>query len=80
MTDTKMVGKIVSWSQKGYGFIRATDNHDYFFHIKDVLDINEPDMEAGIEVVFVLGSNAKGPKAIEILRRKEDYGNSDLDI
>lgn len=70
-TETKLTGKVVSWNPRGFGFIRTTEKYEYFFHVNDVVGIDEKDIKLGLEVVFVLGSYTKGVKAIEIERRKD---------
>ena len=62
-----MQGKVKFFlKDKGYGFISAEDNKDYFFHFTDTLDKVGQDEE----VVFDLESGKKGTKAINVKRKK----------
>lgn len=60
-------------ANKGFGFIRADDNRDYFFH-KDDFNGHWGDLEADIEnklkvhVKFEPEAGKKGPRAAQVSR------------
>lgn len=60
-----MNGIIKSYnSEKGFGFIKGSNNDNYFFHISDVSD-GLP--MQGVQVSFVEGHNNKGLKAVDVI-------------
>lgn len=56
----------VKWfsQEKGYGFITAEGNQDYFFGVRDIIGAVLP--VTGSLVTFTPSTGPKGPKAIEI--------------
>ena len=69
-----MKGTVKWFSQeKGYGFITAEGNQDYFFGVRDVIGAVLP--ATGSQVTFTPSTGPKGPKAIEItiLSRPPNY-------
>ena len=74
MADREIQGQIQHFNKKGYGFIRTVDGVDYFFHISDLLNIAEGDLQVGIEVSFTLGMDRRGQKAINISRKDVGHG------
>ena len=60
-----MKGRIKMYnSSRGFGFIAAEDENDYFFHISDVKTI--ADIARGMLVTFEKATGPKGPVAKEI--------------
>lgn len=60
-----MKGRIKMYnSSRGFGFIAAEDENDYFFHISDVKTI--VDIARGMLVTFEKATGPKGPVAKEI--------------
>ena len=57
----------VKWydSVKGYGFIQAEDNTDYFVHRTGVKD-DVFSLEAGQTVEFNIKESDKGPVAVDV--------------
>jgi CspA family cold shock protein len=47
--------------EKGFGFIRGTDNNDYFFHRSGLIGIEFDTLQEGDEVEF---QPSKGPKGL----------------
>lgn len=47
-----------------FGFIKADDGNEFFFHISGVLDEHPP--EQGQNVRFEIITAPKGPKAVEV--------------
>jgi CspA family cold shock protein len=50
-------------SDKGFGFIRATDGVEYFFHNSACTDARFDELREGQNVTFDLGQGPKGPRA-----------------
>lgn len=60
-----MKGRIKMYnSSRGFGFIAAEDENDYFFHISDVKTI--VDIARGMLVTFEKATGPKGPVAKEV--------------
>jgi len=58
-----MIGTIKTlMSEKGFGFIRGTDNNEYFFHRSACIDEFDR-LTNGKKVEFDVTSSAKGPRA-----------------
>ena len=69
-----MVGTVKTLSNKYYGFIRATDGKEYFFHKSDYMGNWDELMEdykiprTIIEMEFDIVSSPKGPRAANVRR------------
>ena len=50
-------------SDKGFGFILATDGNEYFFHNSAVSGARFDDLREGQAVTFERGQGPKGPRA-----------------
>ena len=59
MTGT--IKRIVS--DKGFGFVSAEDQKDYFFHQSACVDIPFDSLREGQAVTFQKGQGPKGPRA-----------------
>ncbi len=62
MTTTGTIKKVVS--DRGFGFIAATDAKEYFFHrngLEPSLDFDR--LVGGERVEFEIGQSPKGPRA-----------------
>ncbi len=61
-----MLGVVASYQTRtGYGFLRA--GRDFFFHIRDVITGAEEELTEGAVVTFIVGRNAKGICARDIV-------------
>jgi CspA family cold shock protein len=59
-----MSGKIKRLvTDKGFGFVAATDGIEYFFHQSACVDTRFDDLREGQAVTFDKGQGAKGPRA-----------------
>jgi cold shock CspA family protein len=62
-----MTGRIVRLvAEKGYGFIRADDNREYFFHRSGLKNCQFDDLTIGKEVTFEDAESDKGLRAEDI--------------
>ncbi len=50
-------------SEKGFGFIEASDGNEYFFHNSAVNQARFDDLREGQAVTFEKGQGPKGPRA-----------------
>jgi CspA family cold shock protein len=50
-------------SDKGFGFILASDGNEYFFHNSACADARFNDLREGQPVTFDRGQGPKGPRA-----------------
>ena len=50
-------------SEKGFGFVAATDGNEYFFHQSAVADGSFDQLREGQSVTFNTGQGPKGPRA-----------------
>jgi cold shock protein len=50
-------------SDKGFGFILASDGNEYFFHNSACVGIRFDDLREGTAVTFDKGTGPKGPRA-----------------
>jgi cold shock CspA family protein len=49
-----------------YGFIRAVNGTEYFFHFKSILAPKDAKPQLGDRVKFALGANRQGPCAVDV--------------
>ena len=60
----------VTWfsTSKGFGFIKAEDGSDYFFHMSNLENIDFADLQVGLPVEFEAepGKGNKGPRAVKV--------------
>lgn len=62
-----MKGKVIRFNKdKGYGFIRAEDEKDIFFHYSQLVMEGFKDIEPGSDVEFDLIESEKGLRANNI--------------
>ncbi|RJR15390.1 MAG: HPF/RaiA family ribosome-associated protein [Nitrospiraceae bacterium] len=54
------------FSDKGYGFITTSDNHDIYFHRNSVLNSDFDHLEPGMKVRYTEGEGEKGPQATTV--------------
>ena len=57
------LGKIKKVSDRGFGFIKAGDGNEVFFHRSECQAVTFESLSEGQEVAFDRESNAKGPRA-----------------
>lgn len=74
-----MRGEVISIVPKrGFGFIRAEDLKDYFFHRDDFTgfwqDLQEDVVKGHVSVVFEVVQNPKGLRAANV--KREDWPNA----
>jgi len=50
-------------ADKGFGFVRADDGREYFFHQASCVDGNFDSMREGQKLTFDAGEGPKGPRA-----------------
>ena len=50
-------------NDKGFGFIRASDGAEYFFHNSACAGVRFDDLREGQAVTFEKGQGPKGPRA-----------------
>jgi CspA family cold shock protein len=56
-------GRIKKLTNRGFGFIAATDGKEVFFHGSEVQSVPFDSLTEGQEVSFDRESDAKGPRA-----------------
>jgi CspA family cold shock protein len=56
-------GTIKRITDKGFGFIAASDGTEYFFHQSAVMGTRFDDLREGQRVSFTVGQGPKGPRA-----------------
>ena len=57
------VGKIKKLTDRGFGFIAATDGREVFFHRSECQSVAFDSLSEGQEVSFDRESDVKGPRA-----------------
>ena len=61
-----MKGEIIKWfADKGYGFVKGTDDISYFVHCKQIMNGEEPDV--GTMVKFTAVTTDKGEQAHNVV-------------
>jgi CspA family cold shock protein len=58
-----MNGTIKRLTNKGFGFIAASDGSEYFFHSSACSQVRFEDLHEGQAVTFERGQGPKGPRA-----------------
>lgn len=53
---------------KGFGFVQASDGHEYFFHQSAVVDGHFSELREGQTLTFDTGQGPKGPRAENVRR------------
>jgi CspA family cold shock protein len=56
-------GTIKRLTDKGFGFIAASDGNEYFFHQSACADVRFDELREGQAVTFEKGQGPKGPRA-----------------
>jgi CspA family cold shock protein len=56
-------GTIKRITDKGFGFIAASDGTEYFFHQSSVTGTRFDELREGQRVTFTAGQGPKGPRA-----------------
>jgi cold shock CspA family protein len=60
-------GKIISFSDRGSGFIQTTDGkEDLFFDSSDLVNTSFTDLRVGDTLVFSVTKSLKGPYATKV--------------
>lgn len=59
-------GKIKRLTDRGFGFIEATDGNEVFFHRSECQSVEFSSLKEGQEVTFDRESTEKGPRAHNI--------------
>jgi len=67
-----MNGTIKRLTDKGFGFIAATDGNEYFFHSSACRDTRFEELREGQSVTFERGQGPKGPRGENV--RVADQG------
>jgi cold shock protein len=63
----QLTGKIKRLiSDKGFGFVQATDGTEYFFHQSSCVDARFDELREGQTLTFDKGQGPKGPRAENI--------------
>jgi cold shock protein len=55
-------------SDKGFGFVQASDGNEYFFHQSAVVDGSFQQLREGESLTFDRGQGPKGPRAENVRR------------
>lgn len=58
-----MNGTVKKVTDKGFGFIAASDGAEYFFHQSACRDVRFDELRGGEAVTFEMGQGPKGPRA-----------------
>lgn len=65
-------GTVINLTDKGFGFIKPAGGGDnFFFHIRDLVNIDQEELSTGLKVVFTPGRNDRGPAAHNV--KKDMY-------
>jgi CspA family cold shock protein len=64
MAVTGTITRLVS--EKGFGFVAATDGSEYFFHQSACTNARFDDLREGQAVTFERGQGPKGPRAEDV--------------
>lgn len=56
-------GTIKRLTDKGFGFIAASDGTEYFFHQSAIQGARYDELREGQRVTFTVGQGPKGPRA-----------------
>lgn len=64
------VGKIKKLADRGFGFIKAADGQEVFFHRSEVQSVEFEALTEGEEVTFDRESDVKGPRARNVRQHK----------
>jgi len=64
MAVTGTITRLVS--EKGFGFVAATDGSEYFFHQSACTNARFDDLREGQAVTFEKGQGPKGPRAEDV--------------
>lgn len=70
--DKKISGIVRRLTEKGFGFIRADDGRDYFFHNTELIDCTFAQLRDGDHMRFVAVEGPKGLRANEVERTKSE--------
>jgi uncharacterized LabA/DUF88 family protein/cold shock CspA family protein len=68
MNNMEKDGAILSYvAEKGFGFIKPSGGgENFFFHIRDLIGVEQEEVIVGLKVIFTPGSNDKGLCAYKI--------------
>lgn len=67
MTDAKSTGIIKTLNPRQFGFItREGEAKDLFFHAKDLVGVEFPQLKEGMKVSFQVSQTPKGPNAVNV--------------
>ncbi len=65
-TTARLRGITTRWlNERGYGFIRGDDGHDYFIHHTGIIDQDYPSLWVGDKVEFSILRTIKGRQAVD---------------
>lgn len=64
------VGRIKKLTERGFGFITASDGKEVFFHRSECKSVAFDSLNEGEEVTFDRESDAKGPRARNVSLNK----------
>src|SRR5437588_864421 len=74
---TGTIKKLVS--DRGFGFIKAEDGQEYFFH-RSGTEGDFDGLQGGEKVSFEIESSPKGPRAQRVLLHEQDRGPVLVDL
>ena len=64
------VGTIKKLADRGFGFIKASDGQEIFFHRSECQSVTFDSLSEGLEVTFERQADAKGPRARNVRLNK----------